>query len=99
MKGKMFLESEFSKGTSITFFVPLIKVQPNLNNHQIMMPPSNRNDGFELENVSSEVNHSDFQLKKDVERYEYLIRQSASRMRFNNHYVNQALYNIIPSDP
>ena len=85
MKGKMSLQSEFGKGTSITFFVSLHKVQPNLddqNNHQNMILPDNNFEELECEYVSLEVNRNEFQLKKDVEKYEYLIRQSASRMRF-----------------
>ena len=85
MKGKMYLQSEFGKGTSITFFVSLRKVQPHLNdqnNHQNILLRSNSYDRSECEYVSFEVNQKESQLKKDVERYEYLIRQSASRMRF-----------------
>ena len=87
MKGRMTLQSEFNKGTSITFFVSLIRVQPNLNNHLNMLLPVNNFDGSECESVSFELNQIEDQLKKDVEKYENLIRQSASRMRFSLNYA------------
>ena len=85
MKGRMFLTSEFNKGTSTTFFVPLVKVHPHPNhiiNRLLMIPRSNIIDRSECEYVSLEVNQIGNQLKKHVKKYNSLIGQSASRKRF-----------------
>ena len=55
MNGKMYLQSEFGKGTSITFFVSLNKVYPNLNdqnNELSIILTDNSFDGSECENIS-----------------------------------------------
>ena len=91
MNGKMYLQSEFGKGTSITFFVSLNKVQPNLNdqnNHKSIILTDNSFDRTECEYISLDANQNEYQLKKGLEKYEYMIRQSASRMRFRENHAS-----------
>ena len=85
MKGTMFLESEFNKGTSTSFFVPLIKVKPDLANQinsRNLMISEHSYDSYENEIASCEVNQTEFEIKHDAIKYKFPLSQSASQMKF-----------------